>query len=133
MGNPEAIDLIRELRTALGLFDGAMPVAPKDAWDEALGVARKLTTGRCWACLEERTEHPPDLRDELVAEASITLARLCPEQETHTASKHEPDAATVFDSISPGSFKREDGTWVRLERVNPREVHPLYTEVDHAE
>lgn len=41
---PQPIDLIRELRTALGLFDGAMPVSPKQAWEEALAEVRKLVS-----------------------------------------------------------------------------------------
>jgi hypothetical protein len=33
--------LVRELRDALGLFSGAMPVPPKQAWDEAIALVRQ--------------------------------------------------------------------------------------------
>ncbi len=38
---PEPIDLVRQLREALGLFAGAMPISPKQAWEEALAVVRQ--------------------------------------------------------------------------------------------
>lgn len=40
--NPEPIDLVRELREALGMFAGAMPITPKEAWEEAMTEVRKL-------------------------------------------------------------------------------------------
>lgn len=43
---PNPLDLVRELRCALGLFDGAMPITPKEAWDEAIDLARRLAAGR---------------------------------------------------------------------------------------
>ena len=43
---PEPLDLVRELRQAVGLFDGAMPITPKRAWDEAIDRARQLAAGR---------------------------------------------------------------------------------------
>lgn len=36
------MEMIRELRSALGLFAGAMPVSPKEAWEEAIGEVDKL-------------------------------------------------------------------------------------------
>lgn len=60
---PDLVDLVAELREALGLFAGAMPISPKQAWEEALAeVARLRRIERdrwtSWA-------HPrmPDLRD----------------------------------------------------------------------
>lgn len=35
-------ELIRELRRTVGLFDGAMPVSPKAAWDEAIRKVERL-------------------------------------------------------------------------------------------
>lgn len=35
-------ELIRQLRMTLNLFDGAMPVSPKLAWEEALRKAGRL-------------------------------------------------------------------------------------------
>lgn len=43
---PSTHDLIVELRETLGLFAGAMPVTPKQAWDEAILRVRQLTEGR---------------------------------------------------------------------------------------
>lgn len=43
---PAPIDLVRELREALGVFAGAMPISPKQAWEEALDVARRLAGTR---------------------------------------------------------------------------------------
>ena len=37
---PDPHELIRELREALGLFAGAMPMSPKQAWDEAITNVR---------------------------------------------------------------------------------------------
>ena len=59
---PHLIDLVQELRRELGLFDGAMPIAPKEAWEQALAEVRRLrapeTPKLCDACL--RDEHHPD-------------------------------------------------------------------------
>jgi hypothetical protein len=41
-GRPNHQDLIRELREALGLFAGAMPITPKVAWEEAIAEAKRL-------------------------------------------------------------------------------------------
>lgn len=49
---PTPIDLVRVLRVVLGLPSGSLAVTPKAAWDEAIEHVRKLTTGRCHACLE---------------------------------------------------------------------------------
>lgn len=51
MTEPSPIDLVRELREALGMFDGAMPITPKAAWEEAIERVRGLTEGRCHACM----------------------------------------------------------------------------------
>lgn len=32
---PTLLDLVTELREAVGLFTGAMPISPKQAWEEA--------------------------------------------------------------------------------------------------
>lgn len=53
MAEPTLVDLVRELRQALGLFDGAMPVTPKEAWEEALSMVHDLTQGQCWSCHEK--------------------------------------------------------------------------------
>lgn len=50
---PTPIDLVRELREALGMFAGAMPITPQQAWDEALERVRGLAQGRCHVCMEE--------------------------------------------------------------------------------
>lgn len=39
---PTLIDLVRELRGAVGLFDGAMPITPKAAWEEAIEKVKAL-------------------------------------------------------------------------------------------
>lgn len=49
--DPTPTDLVRELRRAVGLFDGAMPITPKQAWEEALEVVAKLRRGMCSTCL----------------------------------------------------------------------------------
>ncbi len=53
---PTLIDLVQELRRTVGLFDGAMPVTPKAAWDEAIGevalMRRLAEEGKCWVCVE---------------------------------------------------------------------------------
>jgi hypothetical protein len=35
-GRPNHQELVRELREAVGLFAGAMPIAPRAAWEEAV-------------------------------------------------------------------------------------------------
>lgn len=35
-------ELIRELRGAVGLFDGALPISPKAAWEEAIRRVQRL-------------------------------------------------------------------------------------------
>jgi hypothetical protein len=49
---PTLIDLVQELRRAVGLFDGAMTITPKAAWEEALEVVRNLRRGYCPRCYE---------------------------------------------------------------------------------
>lgn len=76
----------------------------------------------------------PDMRDDMI----LHIERVSAER-AHTFGPTGHIEA-VLDSIPPGSYKREDGTWVRLERshlepwdlVQPDDV-PVYTEVDHAE
>jgi hypothetical protein len=50
---PDGMAMVRQLREALGLFSGAMPISPKEAWDEALDAARNLKLGYCWKCMEQ--------------------------------------------------------------------------------
>lgn len=44
--DPDPRDLVRELRAALGLFAGALPYSPKQAWEEAIEVVRRLAGTR---------------------------------------------------------------------------------------
>lgn len=53
MPDPHVQDLVRELRRAVGLFDGAMAITPKQAWEEALEVVRNLRRGYCPVCYEK--------------------------------------------------------------------------------
>ena len=39
---PDLIDLVQELRRTVGLFDGAMPISPKQAWEEAIAEVERL-------------------------------------------------------------------------------------------
>jgi hypothetical protein len=39
---PDGMEMIRQARRALGLFDGAMPITPQQAWEEALARMRML-------------------------------------------------------------------------------------------
>jgi predicted naringenin-chalcone synthase len=41
-GWPTSHSMIVQLREALGLFAGAMPISPATAWTEALGEVRRL-------------------------------------------------------------------------------------------
>jgi hypothetical protein len=50
---PDGMEMIRQVREALGLFAGAMPITPKQAWEEALERARGLSQGRCWVCMDK--------------------------------------------------------------------------------
>jgi hypothetical protein len=34
--------MCRELREALGMFAGAMPITPKAAWDQAIAEVRRI-------------------------------------------------------------------------------------------
>lgn len=55
------IDLVRELREALGMFAGAMPITPQQAWEEALDEVRMLRQGWCANCMDRerwRTRQP---------------------------------------------------------------------------
>lgn len=46
MSEPTTHDLVVELREALGMFAGAMPISPKQAWDEAIMETRCLRAER---------------------------------------------------------------------------------------
>ena len=39
---PDGMEMIRQLREAVGLFSGAMPITPEEAWEEALDKVRSL-------------------------------------------------------------------------------------------
>lgn len=80
----------------------------------------------------------PDMRDELLMLGVTAAAQAEPKVDRITRA--------VIDSIPPGSFKRKDGTWVRLSHafveqrgllarpLDEREgLVEVYTEVDHAE
>lgn len=41
-GWPTGHEMLVQLREALGLFAGAMPISPRQAWEEALAEARRL-------------------------------------------------------------------------------------------
>jgi hypothetical protein len=43
---PDRMEMVRELRRATGLFDGAIPVSAKVAWDEAIAKVRDLQADR---------------------------------------------------------------------------------------
>ena len=67
---PSALDLVRELREALGLFSGAMPVTPKHAWDEALTQVTRLKAASSPSPLALHRERLIDaLRPLLLAQA----------------------------------------------------------------
>jgi hypothetical protein len=59
---PEPIELVRQLRTALGLPDVALPATPQQVWEDALAHVRGLAEGRCHICMlkdaPERGEAP---------------------------------------------------------------------------
>jgi hypothetical protein len=63
MSEPEPIELVQELRRTVGLFDGAMPITPKEAWEEAIAEVARLRTiavsGWCYQC-ELKAEHRED-------------------------------------------------------------------------
>lgn len=40
-GWPTSHEMIVQLREALGLFAGAMPISPQQAWEEALAEVRR--------------------------------------------------------------------------------------------
>ncbi len=42
---PHPIDLARELRETLGLPAGALPITPRQAWDEAIAEVERLRAG----------------------------------------------------------------------------------------
>jgi hypothetical protein len=46
MPDPTPTELVRELRDAVGLFSGAMPISPRQAWDEAIAVAKRAVHER---------------------------------------------------------------------------------------
>ena len=69
MSDPTPVDLVHELREALGLFSGAMPITPKAAWEEALDVVRLLRTGRCHACLTDWSKPSASVRADIARQA----------------------------------------------------------------
>jgi hypothetical protein len=54
---PDGFYFIGELRRAVGLFDGAMEISPKEAWEQAIAEVERVreiaSQGYCRAC-EER-------------------------------------------------------------------------------
>lgn len=44
-GWPTGHEMVVQLREALGLFAGAMPISPRTAWEEALAEVRRLREG----------------------------------------------------------------------------------------
>jgi hypothetical protein len=55
---PDGMEFIRQAREALGLFSGAMPITPQQAWEDALHRMRGLSEGRCWKCMEQEQTQP---------------------------------------------------------------------------
>jgi hypothetical protein len=45
-GDPDPRDLVHELREALGWPVVALPISPKQAWEEALAAVRRLAGTR---------------------------------------------------------------------------------------
>lgn len=43
---PEGMEMIRQLREAVGLFAGAMPITPLRAWEQALSEVRRTSGSR---------------------------------------------------------------------------------------
>jgi hypothetical protein len=77
---PDGMTMVRQLRDTLGLFSGAMPVSPKQAWEEALARVRGLTEGRCWKCMESE-EKADSVWCEPCMELSTATMRPCPEHD----------------------------------------------------
>ena len=44
-GWPTGHEMVVQLREALGLFSGAMPISPQQAWEGALDEVRRLREG----------------------------------------------------------------------------------------
>jgi hypothetical protein len=61
-GWPDGMEMIRQVREAVGLFAGAMPITPQQAWQEALETLDRLT-----ALAEERLAGLDRLRVECEA------------------------------------------------------------------
>jgi hypothetical protein len=60
-GWPSSHEMIVQLREALGLFAGAMPISPQQAWEGALAEVRRLRTEPCsGACLLKLKVTEPD-------------------------------------------------------------------------
>lgn len=51
---PTLIDLVAELRRAVGLSDGAMSITPKAAWEEAIEKVKRLNGGLCSECARKQ-------------------------------------------------------------------------------
>jgi hypothetical protein len=43
---PDGMEMIRQLRDAVGLFSGAMPISPKQAWEDAIARVKQLAAAR---------------------------------------------------------------------------------------
>lgn len=56
---PDPRDLVRELREALGMFAGALPYSPKQAWEEAIAEVRRIR--------QDRDAAPPRLHQSMTA------------------------------------------------------------------
>ena len=65
---PDLIDLVQELRGAIGLFDGAMSISPKEAWEEAIREVQRVrevaVNGYCWKCEERARWDGPGLKEQ---------------------------------------------------------------------
>ena len=82
-GWPDPHDFIVELREAVGLFAGVMPIPPKVAWDEAVAVAKRA--------VRERDEYEAE-RDGAVAYVREALERLALTAEVPIEDEHGPRA-----------------------------------------
>lgn len=119
MGEPDRLDLIRELRQVLGLFSGAMSISPKQAWEEAIDEVRGLRQGRCASCMENDrgrrtttdptpTDLPRSLGDDLAE-----LERTNPE--VARAARALDDA--VYEISNGGSYRERARAAIRKRKL----------------
>ena len=82
---PDGMEMIRQLRKAAGLFDGAMPITPKAAWEEAVAVVTEaLGVLRDLAAAEA-------IRDEVIGQGGLTpVCRFCGAIKWYGPLEHEP-------------------------------------------